>query len=156
MAQDARRTNILQEPATESSEHIKATFPINLRWGDLDIYGHVNNVQYFRIFEEARAQWMSQRQAPSFLDRGIVIASQSMDYLAPMKYAANSALVDLSVEAPSRSSVTLHASISIADANGQVTRHATAKAVIVAFDALNDTSRPWQNDERKWLLRQVP
>lgn len=28
--------------------------PVQLRWSDLDAYGHVNNVEMFRILEEAR------------------------------------------------------------------------------------------------------
>ncbi|HNP15801.1 MAG TPA: thioesterase family protein, partial [Terrimesophilobacter sp.] len=30
--------------------------PIPLRWGDLDAYNHVNNVQMMRILEEARVR----------------------------------------------------------------------------------------------------
>ena len=34
---------------------------VPLRWSDMDAYGHVNNVQYLRLLEEARitafAQW---------------------------------------------------------------------------------------------------
>ena len=30
--------------------------PIPLRWGDLDAYGHINNVEMLRLLEEARIQ----------------------------------------------------------------------------------------------------
>lgn len=31
-------------------------FPV--RWGDLDMYGHLNNTVYFKIYEEARVHWL--------------------------------------------------------------------------------------------------
>lgn len=155
MADNNESTSTLEKLTADTVASIDARFLISLRWGDMDLYGHVNNVQYFRIFEEARARWMSQRQAPAFLDRGIVIASQSMEYKCPIQYSADSVLVDLSVDAPTRSSFTLNASISIRDEDGHATLHALARAVVVAFDANSESSRPWQDDEREWLLRQV-
>lgn len=31
---------------------------IPLRWGDLDAFGHLNNVQFFRLMEQARVEWL--------------------------------------------------------------------------------------------------
>jgi acyl-CoA thioester hydrolase len=31
------------------------TFPIQLSWGDMDIFGHINNVAYLRYMETGRA-----------------------------------------------------------------------------------------------------
>jgi acyl-CoA thioester hydrolase len=28
-----------------------------MRWGDMDVLGHMNNVAYFRYFEQARISW---------------------------------------------------------------------------------------------------
>lgn len=36
-----------------------STLTMNLRWGDMDAYGHANNTVYFRFFEEARIQWLA-------------------------------------------------------------------------------------------------
>ena len=32
---------------------------LELRWGDMDAYGHLNNTVYFRFFEEARVRLLS-------------------------------------------------------------------------------------------------
>ena len=32
---------------------------LDIRWGDMDALGHVNNVIYFRYFEQARASWLA-------------------------------------------------------------------------------------------------
>jgi len=29
-----------------------------LRWADMDMLGHVNNVAYFRYMEQARIEWL--------------------------------------------------------------------------------------------------
>lgn len=31
---------------------------LNVLWGDMDAYNHVNNVSYFRYLEETRVRWM--------------------------------------------------------------------------------------------------
>ncbi|WHS27276.1 acyl-CoA thioesterase [Auritidibacter ignavus] len=40
--------------STNSSHGVNTTVQIHLRWGDMDAYGHVNNVQIVRLMEEAR------------------------------------------------------------------------------------------------------
>lgn len=75
--------------------------PTLLRWGDLDAYGHVNNVEILRLLEEARIQalWMpddeSERagSAPSaVLDARLgsatlsIIARTEIEYLGTIEY----------------------------------------------------------------------
>lgn len=31
---------------------------VPIRWGDMDVYEHVNNTIYFRYAEQARIEWM--------------------------------------------------------------------------------------------------
>lgn len=37
--------------------------PIEVRYGDFDVQGHVNNVRYFTYFEQARVEFFSQLRA---------------------------------------------------------------------------------------------
>ena len=30
---------------------------VPMRWGEMDALGHMNNVSYFRFFEQARISW---------------------------------------------------------------------------------------------------
>ncbi|WP_101757502.1 thioesterase family protein [Oceanicoccus sp. KOV_DT_Chl] len=32
-------------------------YPIDVRWGEMDALGHVNNTEYLRYFESARVEW---------------------------------------------------------------------------------------------------
>lgn len=72
--------------------------PIQLRWGDLDAYNHVNNTAMLKLLEEARvrAVWRSgdgpQAYPTAVLSSGIeegmltLMARQEIEYLAPVPY----------------------------------------------------------------------
>ncbi len=60
---------------------------IATRWGDQDIYGHINNVAYFRYMEEARVQWYASIGYPvNATDNGPVIAHTECQYLRAIEY----------------------------------------------------------------------
>lgn len=54
-------------------------------WGDMDAFGHVNNVQYYRYIESARIAYLSQLNIFN-LDIYTVIASSNCRYLSPVIY----------------------------------------------------------------------
>lgn len=74
--------------------------PIHLRWGDLDAYNHVNNVELMRILEEARVrafwrsaddggdidQGMALIEADAGSDTMTLIARHEVEYAAPIPY----------------------------------------------------------------------
>ena len=70
-----------------------ALFPvvveIDVAWGEMDAYAHVNNVVYFRYFENARIPyldrigWMRSMQETGL---GPIIASTSARYRRPVSY----------------------------------------------------------------------
>ncbi len=62
---------------------------VPLRWSDMDAYGHINNVQYLRLLEDARIDafeaWFGDRG--SLLGRvGVVVARQEIEYLHQMSF----------------------------------------------------------------------
>ena len=74
--------------------------PVRLRWSDLDAYGHVNNVEMFRLLEEARitAFWRHPQEQDdpwptAVLDSGpqasshTLVARQEIEYLRPLGFA---------------------------------------------------------------------
>lgn len=72
--------------------------PVHLRWGDLDAYNHLNNVQSMRILEEARVRafWRMDAapgEVPSAVLGGLtgdgtqtLIANHHVEYLLPVPY----------------------------------------------------------------------
>jgi len=70
---------------------------VPLRWSDMDAYGHVNNVQFLRLLEDARvigfAEWFGQDR--SVLSEGILVARHEIEYLAPLLFRIPPIVVDM-------------------------------------------------------------
>jgi acyl-CoA thioester hydrolase len=67
-------------------------YPVHVRFSDVDVYGHVNNVKYFEYFQEARLLFITNRlmsQVPSDLGLpSFVIAQTDVDYKQPILFRA--------------------------------------------------------------------
>lgn len=66
---------------------------IDVRWGDMDAYGHVNSIIYYQYFEQARAGWFREQNikedSHNRANQGGVVASSHCDYLLPIVYPAD-------------------------------------------------------------------
>ena len=64
--------------------------PIEIRYGDLDPQGHVNNAKYLTYFEQARIYYLIQlglfNRDQSFMDVGIIIADIHITFQTPARY----------------------------------------------------------------------
>ena len=61
--------------------------PIQVRYGDLDPQGHVNNVRYLTYAEQARVSYLVELglwDGVSFLDLGLIVADVHFTFLAPV------------------------------------------------------------------------
>jgi acyl-CoA thioester hydrolase len=73
-----------------------------LRWSDMDAYGHINNVQFLRLLEDARVFTFGAQGAPgggSLLSTGLIVGRQEIEYLEPLVFRAQSVAIDLWVTA---------------------------------------------------------
>ena len=60
---------------------------IQIRWGDMDAMGHVNNTVYFRYLEMARVEWLeSLGGAPSPDGQGPVIVNAFCNFYRQVTY----------------------------------------------------------------------
>jgi acyl-CoA thioester hydrolase len=61
-----------------------------IRWSDMDAYGHVNNARYLTLFEEARTELIARVARDQYgltnLLTGIVVGRHEIDYLRPIDY----------------------------------------------------------------------
>lgn len=58
-------------------------------WGDMDAFGHVNNVVYFRYFENARVEYFRRIGWWEYLEEtgvGPIVASTQARFRRPVKY----------------------------------------------------------------------
>ncbi|MFV0463710.1 MAG: acyl-CoA thioesterase [Nostocoides sp.] len=72
-------------------------FLVPLRWSDMDAYGHVNNVQFLRLLEDARVigfrEWFGQDR--TLLDTGVIVSRHEIEYLAPLTFHYTPIAVDM-------------------------------------------------------------
>lgn len=70
-------------------------FPVvierTVSWGDMDAFQHVNNVQYFRFFEDARIAYFEavdvyESDATGLEGAGPILAATSCRFKAPLTY----------------------------------------------------------------------
>ncbi|HET7260494.1 MAG TPA: thioesterase family protein [Casimicrobiaceae bacterium] len=59
-----------------------------MRWGDMDMLGHVNNTVYFRYMEQARIEWIYAMMEGRAYDggHGPVIVNASCTFREPLVY----------------------------------------------------------------------
>ena len=129
-----------------SREHI---VDIDLRWGDADAFGHVNNVVFFRYLEEARARVIPDSGPGStILSGGLVVAEQQLKSRAPLHYRKAPVQVGMTVDHVGGSSFRL--ACRVFDAQGG-TVYAEGFVALVTYNFTTGAPRKLSSDERAWL-----
>ncbi len=66
----------------------KVFYPIDTRWSDNDIYGHVNNVTYYSYFDTAANRYLIEEGGLDISDGRIVgyVVNSGCEYHAPITY----------------------------------------------------------------------
>src|SRR5262245_42347552 len=64
--------------------------PVEVRYGDLDPQGHVNNAKHLTYFEQARIAYMIElglfTRDQSFMEIGVILADVHIKYLEPIYF----------------------------------------------------------------------
>jgi len=67
--------------------------PIEVRYGDLDPQGHVNNAKHLTYFEQGRIAYMIElglfTKDQSFMEMGVILADVHITYLEPIYFGQN-------------------------------------------------------------------
>jgi acyl-CoA thioesterase FadM len=119
---------------------------VEIRWSDVDAYGHVSHIAIVALAEHARSRWLDTVLGTE-QTWDYAIARLELDYRAPLLFADRFAHVELAAEHVGRSSVTLNERLSAPD--GRIV--AEGRCVIVAWDAAAARSRPLTDGERERL-----
>jgi acyl-CoA thioester hydrolase len=113
---------------------------MRLRWGEMDALRHLNNVAYFRYFEQARISWFDSLAidyAPN--GEGPILGSITCRFLKPAVYPAD---VDIELHAGriGNASFALEHRMRCSTARDVV--FAEGEAVLVWVDLASGRSRP--------------
>ncbi|MDB5986559.1 MAG: acyl-CoA thioesterase [Nevskia sp.] len=129
-------------------EEFKQSIRLTVRWGDADMFGHVNNAKFFTYAEQARIEYFDalREQDPKFgQDYGIILASTACDFLVQLHYPAQLD-VGMRIEKIGRSSMTARTGIFVGER-----AVATVSGVIVWFDYQQQKTLPVPDHVRAWI-----
>ncbi|NOY11725.1 MAG: acyl-CoA thioesterase [Archaeoglobi archaeon] len=118
---------------------------IEIWFGDVDAFGHVNNVKYARFLETARAKFFLEKFGK--LEPTFVIRRLEMDFLAPM-FLGETAVVEMWVGNIGNTSWEFLYRITDKASGREVVR---ARSVQVWVDLKTNTKMPIPEDVRKVL-----
>ncbi|MBO9535065.1 thioesterase family protein [Herbaspirillum sp.] len=114
----------------------------DIRWGDMDALGHVNNTVYFRFMEQCRIEWLDVACGPTIAaDQGPVIVNAHCNFRRQMKYPASIA-VEMHAGALGRTSVETTYVIRDAAIPEIIYADGAAKIVWVDFGKEKSTALP--------------
>ncbi|PWN01447.1 thioesterase [Nocardioides silvaticus] len=120
-------------------------YPVQVRFSDVDVYRHVNNVVYFEYFQEARIRYFTELGYGAQAGRPlqIVVARCDVDYLAPILLRQDPYDCWSQVAHVGRTSLVIESEIADPSTGSGGTRDralARARVVIVFIDP--ETQRP--------------
>jgi acyl-CoA thioester hydrolase len=117
--------------------------PIEIRWRDLDAYGHVNNAVYLTYLEEARDEWLERTLDSADAASDYVIAHVAIDFRRELTQADDEVVARCSLARVGNSSLTTREELFVGEELA-----AEAEVVLVARDRESGRSRPLAKGER--------
>ena len=133
------------------SRHV---YRCHVRFSDVDVYGHVNNVKYFEYYQEARIAFILSLDEPLFdpsqeSSMRQVVARIDVDYKRPILFRPEPYAVETWVTRIGTSSYDL--ACQIVGGEGDDTLYSKAEVRLVAFDLGTQRSRSLSDAERSCL-----
>lgn len=137
----------------------KHTLPIQLRFNDVDTFGHVNNTVYFSFYDLGKTTYFDglKRKNPTLESIDIVIVNLQADFLSPIFPVEQVAVQTAVIELGNKSFKMLQQVI-----NTETNEiKCICKTVLVGFDKNTNTAKPipaeWKQaicayEERKELM----
>ena len=122
--------------------HRTVTTPVQVRFGDLDALGHVNNVQFFRFMETARVRWFDEVAPPMHA----LVARSECDHRREIGARVRTVDVAVGVESLGRTSFVLGHELTV---DGETV--ATGRVVMVKVGE-DHRPAPLTDEERALLL----
>jgi acyl-CoA thioester hydrolase len=126
-----------------------------MRWADLDLLGHVNNVTYVDYLQEARVDVL-RVHAPDAraadLAEGVVVVRHEVSYLEPLLFRFEPVCIDTWVTEIRAASFTMAYEVFVED-DGRRTVFARARTVLTPYVFEREAPRRLSTQEREALAR---
>ena len=139
-----------KNPSPQPSGTLLHNMRFPIRWGELDVLGHVNNAQYLRYFEESRTAWCESIGRPlRNTGEGMILLKASVTYKKPVGYPATVS-VELRAGRIGNTSFDLINMLSIEGESGVA---ASGEFVIVWFEYVNNKPKSVPAEIRELLTK---
>ena len=126
--------------------------PIEVRYGDLDPQGHLNNAKHLTYFEQARIEYMIElglfTKDQSFMKIGVILADVHITYHGPIYFGQN-IKVGVHVARFGSKSMTWEQNIVDADTGKEL---AKGEVVIVTYDYKEEKTIPIPQEWREKIV----
>ncbi|MEV7117366.1 MULTISPECIES: acyl-CoA thioesterase [Kitasatospora] len=125
------------------------TYLCRTRWGDMDAFGHINNLKVLQYVQEAvYCLLYDESEGQGLFEDGFMIARHEIDYRTPLYHCPAPLPVQIWVERLGRASI---GTTCEARRDGELVFE--ARTVTVPTDAGTGRSRPLRDAERRHLNR---
>jgi acyl-CoA thioester hydrolase len=124
---------------------------IEIRWKDLDVYGHVNNAVYLTYLEEVRDEWLGEVLGDPAEIWNYVLVRVAIDYRRELSLEDDIAIATCRLQGIGTSSVRTEERVLTVDGG----LAAQAESVLVARDRDDGRSRPLTDAERAAFERAI-
>ena len=129
---------------------------IPLRWSDTDAYGHINNVLFLRLLEEARVQALDDYLAAGAEGprTALLVGRSEIEHLEPLLYRVAPVTVDLWVTRIGAADFDMAYEVldpapdESAEDSAAGTVYAQAETMLVVFDQASERPRRITKEER--------
>lgn len=127
------------------------SFEVEVWFGDVDSFGHVNNVAIARYLETARMKYFIERLGFKKLEPIFVLRRIEIDYLSPL-YLGETAVVEIWVERVGNTSFDFGYRIYEKNSGREIVK---AKSVQVWYDVRENKKLPIPEDVREIMVKDV-
>jgi acyl-CoA thioester hydrolase len=125
---------------------------VPMRWSDMDVYRHINNVQVVRLLEDARVQaftaWDDPQERP-VLETGVLVARTEVEYLRQLDFRLAPIAIDLWVS--KASGATIELGYEVREPDDDSPPYARAESTLVMYDLQAGRPRRLTTTERARL-----
>ena len=127
-------------PPPNAPPRLLHSLRLQVRWGDMDALGHVNNTEYLRYFEQSRVQWLEGLGHPTTGEgHGPILAKATVSYLKPIVYPSE---VEVRLFASRVGNASFTVASDIVNGRDVAERFAEGEFVIVWYDYRGGRSVP--------------
>lgn len=140
----------MRELIPEEQAKFHHRLPVQIRFNDVDLYGHVNNNSYFSYYDLGKEGYLSQVLPGNFRHAPIVpvIANINADFIKPI-FHNDEIVVETRISHIGQKSFTLHQRAVRGEQHEVVCE---CRTVMVCFDLKTQTSAEMPEEYRKAIL----